>query len=553
MKKTVLQTSILAVFATDSKTTKYLEKRLDLNDEDFILAAIRQRPTNKKLNAFLSDRRIHLENTVPHETEEDSNASWDAVDSELEEDEVVAISDPDEEAVYNHYKIINSLREIFSKDTGTLKRINKNYMNGIDQEELILIAQKARPKNKKVLELLHSFRYPNEETKEVLDNNGEELLDEPTFDPEKDNDEMVVTEGSGKYTDVKIGDIKKSEDLGKTKAVEESFDVRKKLLDIFSTDKGTHKSIIKKIDQNIGDDDLIEMCLVRRPKNAKLKVMMKEFADFREDEDDAREFDEDDSIVADYEVKAQMKIDTIPFVQNDDKNLTMFINGEMEVINDEHPNFEKIVVCLEKEDWNSVIPLLDIRRGIANLVYKQLEFKNDTLYHKGKELDGALVDFIIGMVHSGEKDIQPFMRFLHKLLKNPSKRAQKELYGFLASGKIPINSRGNILTYKRIKEDWTDCHSGKFNNSIGEVVSMERANVDDRSNVTCSQGLHVCSYSYLSSFGGGRTVVCEVNPVDVVSIPSDYSNAKMRCCKYTVLKEVKNNGSDVLSENPIYF
>lgn len=535
MKKTSLQNVILAIFATDTKTTKYLERRIDLSDEEFIDAALRQRPSNVKLKAFLEDRKRDLESTVSPETKEGTLDDVDT-DSNIEDGtEVTAIVE---------------LREIFAKDSGTLKRINRNFEAGTDGLLLIEIALKARPKNKRVLELQHEWKYgKTEEVQPVM--TEEEILEEPTFNIKNvEDDKVTVTAAPGKYENTVIGDVKNIEEL---KEIKKGFNVQEKLKEIFATDKGTYKALLKKIEQNLGDDDLIEMCLSRRPKNAKLKTLMRELADFREAMDDLIKFEDDDSIVNEEAVQLQMKINEIPYVQNDNNNITMFINGEMEVINDEHPNFKKIVECLEKEDWNGVIPLLDLRKGIASLVYKQLEFKNDTIYHKGKELDGALVDFIIKMVHSGEKNIQPFMRFLHKLLKNPSKRAQKELYGFLASGKIPINERGNILTYKRIREDWTDVHSGQFNNGVGQTVSMERSQVDDRSNITCSHGLHVCSYSYLSSFSGGRTVVCEVNPVDVVSIPNDYNNTKMRCCKYTVLKEVKNNGSDVLSEKPIYF
>ena len=537
MGKTALQNSILAIFAADTKTTKYLERRRDLSDEEFIDAALRQRPSNVKLKAFLEGRRKYLESVVPSETKEESDASWNAVDADANIE------------VSTEKTAIDKLREIFAKDSRTLKRINRNFEAGTDGLPLIEIALKARPNNKRVLELQHEWKYgKTEEVQSVTVE--EEILEEPTFNPNKVKpDEVAVTTSPSKYKNAVIGKVKNIKDL---KEIEKNFNVQEKLLEIFASDKGTHKALLKKIDQGLGDDDLIKMCLHRRPKNVKLKTFIKDLADFRETKDDLMEFEENDSINVE-EISTQMQVDKISYVRNDNNNITMFINGEMEVINSEHPNFKRIIKCLESEKWSEVLPLIDVRKGIASLVYKQLEFKNDTLYHNGKELDGALVDFIIKMVHSGEKDVQPFMRFLHKLLKNPSKRAQKELYKFLAFGGIPINERGNILTYKRIRRDWTDIHSGKFDNSVGRTVSMERSQVDDRSDVTCSHGLHVCSYKYLSSFSGDRTVVCEVNPADVVSIPDDYHNAKMRCCKYTVLKEVKNGGKDILSEKPIYF
>jgi hypothetical protein len=48
----------------------------------------------------------------------------------------------------------------------------------------------------------------------------------------------------------------------------------------------------------------------------------------------------------------------------------------------------------------------------------------------------------------------------------------------------------------------------------------------------------------LSSFGGDRTVIVKINPADVVSIPSDYNDAKGRACRYEVVGEVGVNPDD---------
>ena len=72
---------------------------------------------------------------------------------------------------------------------------------------------------------------------------------------------------------------------------------------------------------------------------------------------------------------------------------------------------------------------------------------------------------------------------------------------------------------------------------------MPRNEVEDNPEKTCSAGLHVCSYDYLDNYSSSecdldRVVICEVDPQDVVSIPSDYNNAKMRVCKYKVIDEI---------------
>jgi hypothetical protein len=49
--------------------------------------------------------------------------------------------------------------------------------------------------------------------------------------------------------------------------------------------------------------------------------------------------------------------------------------------------------------------------------------------------------------------------------------------------------------------------------------------------------------SSFGSYGGGsdRIVIVKINPMDVVSIPKDYNNAKGRCCRYIVVNEVPND------------
>ena len=86
-----------------------------------------------------------------------------------------------------------------------------------------------------------------------------------------------------------------------------------------------------------------------------------------------------------------------------------------------------------------------------------------------------------------------------------------------------------------------DVRSNTINNSVGSIVEMPREKVNSNKNETCSTGLHVCSMSYLKEFTGKRVVICKIHPKDVVSVPVDYSQAKMRVCRYEVIDEIKDN------------
>jgi hypothetical protein len=154
-------------------------------------------------------------------------------------------------------------------------------------------------------------------------------------------------------------------------------------------------------------------------------------------------------------------------------------------------------------------------------------------------MHGVLTNRLIEMYHDGFP-IEPLIAFMENLMSNPSKRAVEELYGFLEKGNLPLTPDGYFLAYKKVRQDFRDCHTGTMDNSVGQVVEMERNAVDDDQNRTCSAGLHFCSKEYLPHFGGhdSRTVILKINPRDVVSIPTDYNNAKGRACRYEVIGEL---------------
>jgi hypothetical protein len=127
---------------------------------------------------------------------------------------------------------------------------------------------------------------------------------------------------------------------------------------------------------------------------------------------------------------------------------------------------------------------------------------------------------------------------MENLMSNPSHRAVTELYKFLEKGNLPITNDGHFLAYKKVRKDYKDCHTGTMDNSIGQIVEMERNQVDDKAENTCSSGLHFCSREYLDHFGGERTVILKINPADVVSIPTDYNASKGRACRYEVIGEL---------------
>jgi hypothetical protein len=136
-------------------------------------------------------------------------------------------------------------------------------------------------------------------------------------------------------------------------------------------------------------------------------------------------------------------------------------------------------------------------------------------------------------------DCVHLFKFILKLNLNPSKRAVDELYTFLEHKNLPYTESGTFLAYKAVRNDFTDKHTGKFFNGVGEVLSMPRNKVDDDKNVGCSYGFHAGTLKYASEFacGSDKMVLVEIDPADVVSIPTDCEFQKLRTCRYKVVAE----------------
>lgn len=151
----------------------------------------------------------------------------------------------------------------------------------------------------------------------------------------------------------------------------------------------------------------------------------------------------------------------------------------------------------------------------------------------------------------------PLANFLKRL--PDSYRIRQDLLKFLDYGNNPLMDDGRFVAYKRVRSTFMDIHSNTFSNAPGQVLSMPRHEVDDDPNRTCSYGFHVCSYEYLSHFGSSqgstdKVVAVAVAPEDVVSIPVDYNNTKMRCTGYVVLNELPMEwrSEDILADSSFY-
>lgn len=225
------------------------------------------------------------------------------------------------------------------------------------------------------------------------------------------------------------------------------------------------------------------------------------------------------------------------------KNIILVVNGKSHTVSkDTHMNYDKIVNALKAKDWDALAELVEPAKAIVNFSKGHVKIENGVVFWKDAPFNNALSTRMIEMYQEGFP-VDPMVRFMENLMANPSKRSVDQLYGFLEKNSLPITEDGHFLAYKKVRQDYYDIHSGKFDNSVGQVIEMDRNLVDDNPASYCSTGLHFCSESYLQSFGSADdpVMILKINPADVVSIPTDYNGAKGRCMKYKVIAEVRGD------------
>lgn len=231
------------------------------------------------------------------------------------------------------------------------------------------------------------------------------------------------------------------------------------------------------------------------------------------------------------------------FIKSDTHITLVFEDGESATVYNSEDNYDAVCEAVKNKDWELALelakPIEIVKRSIEGI--DKVAIEGGFVTYDGVPLHNTLTTRMLDM-HNDGFDISPMALFLENLMQNPSFRAVNELYDFLESSNLPITEDGHFLAYKRVTGDFKDIHSGRFDNSPGTFVEMPRNMVNEDKNQTCSAGLHFCAREYLPEFGSysetNAVVMLKINPADVVSIPSDYNNAKGRCCKYYVVREL---------------
>lgn len=227
-------------------------------------------------------------------------------------------------------------------------------------------------------------------------------------------------------------------------------------------------------------------------------------------------------------------------LKTNDGTYTVTIAGDVTpyTFNSSHPNYTKLIEALKAQDGKAIKRLYDVAATVKKYTKGKLEFRAGAAYYDGEQLRHVVVDKILELMRDG-LPFKPLVLFLEKLMRNPSKTSVDQLYNFIEKHGINITEEGDILLYKRVRDDWKDFHSGSVCNEVGKTVELARNKISDDPNLGCHYGLHAGARSYVLGFNSGGHIVCvQASPEDVVCVPRDCDWAKIRLCKYFVREEI---------------
>lgn len=237
-------------------------------------------------------------------------------------------------------------------------------------------------------------------------------------------------------------------------------------------------------------------------------------------------------------------------------SVTAFIDGEMYIANQDHINWNSIVAGCIADD-NSVVRLFNPAEEAARRFERltdRISVASGKVYFDGDHVDNVITEQILGFLNADE-DFGPLVNFMEKLYTNPQEHARTQLYGWMkARPSITITPDGDLIAYKGVQSGsdaegafiYRSTASGtamvngevfedqQIPQRIGDTVEMPRSEVQFDPRVGCSAGLHAGTFDYSGSYGDTRVRVA-INPRDVVSVPTEHNEQKIRVCRYVII------------------
>jgi hypothetical protein len=242
-------------------------------------------------------------------------------------------------------------------------------------------------------------------------------------------------------------------------------------------------------------------------------------------------------------------------------HVSVFTGGKLlGPISDDHPNFKAIMeIChdaarpdVEFVDTDKVAELFDIPTTIVRKFSRlsdRVTIENGVLCFDHDPAQPGLSKQILVFLDKGD-DVEPLVKFMEKIMRNPSDNSRDQAWAWLDEHDFSINEDGNVIGYKGVSGNGDGTYRSStaghafvndkefvnsyIPNAVGDTIRMPRSEVVDNPYASCSYGLHIGTYEFAQGWAHGAMLRVVVDPADIVSVPNAASGQKIRVCKYVV-------------------
>lgn len=240
------------------------------------------------------------------------------------------------------------------------------------------------------------------------------------------------------------------------------------------------------------------------------------------------------------------------------QSITLFYSdGEIDTVPDNHANFTTLLDYLQATTAAGAVPDDETIQGLVHFaasiaselsaVSSRFALAGNRITFDGIKIRKGVSKHILRMYRAGDDNWKAIVRFLQRLSLNPSETARENAFAYLDRHDITITTDGQLILYKGVKTDSGSihhgaayvngaAHHGSIPNPVGAVVTMPRDMVNPDRMIGCSHGLHAGTWNYASNFAQGMTLKVLVHPRDIVSVPEDCNEQKVRVSRYRVLE-----------------
>lgn len=215
-------------------------------------------------------------------------------------------------------------------------------------------------------------------------------------------------------------------------------------------------------------------------------------------------------------------------------------NGKPHTVYEGDARFHNLKNVITKGNWNHLESALSAAKTIEKYGFGKVKVFENEIHYDGKPVHSAITKRVFEFI-SQNHPFEHLVKFMDKIMLNPSERSREQLLHYLDLYKLPIDENGDFLAYKAVNSNFKDLYTGTIDNSVGKIVKVDRKRVDDDPYSACSYGLHLGNWGFISGSYNNpdyKILLLRVNPMNVVSVPHDANSQKMRVCEYEVVKLV---------------